>query len=188
MKKFLGIFAAVVMMISSAAVTAAAADDGELYFYDFADYDVEMGQGIGVDSYWQALIPSRGNYVKSFGSFDLADGEHDRVLLAKKGGEPSFLFPEMLTTGKLRVSFDGRLTTDNLRMLVLFYNGRYDEPSTNSFGKPLFINSPARKTVSYYPNSVSWDKAILTEDYDALSWHHYDFISTELTGNTVTTE
>ena len=42
MKKFLGIFAAVVMMISSAAVTAAAADDGELYFYDFADYDVEM--------------------------------------------------------------------------------------------------------------------------------------------------
>lgn len=186
MKKFLGIFAAVVMMISSAAVTAAAADDGELYFYDFADYDVEMGQGIGVDSYWQALIPSRGNYVKSFGSFDLADGEHDRVLLAKKGGEPSFLFPEMLTTGKLRVSFDGRLTTDNLRMLVLFYNGRYDEPSTNSFGKPLFINSPARKTVSYYPNSVSWDKAILTEDYDALSWHHYDFISTELTGNTVT--
>ena len=186
MKKFLGIFAAVVMMISSAAVTAAAADDGELYFYDFADYDVEMGQGIGVDSYWQALIPSRGNYVKSFGSFDLADGEHDRVLLAKKGGEPSFLFPEMLTTGKLRVSFDGRLTTDNLRMLVLFYNGRYDEPSTNSFGKPLFINSPARKTVSYYPNSVSWDKAILIEDYDALSWHHYDFISTELTGNTVT--
>ncbi len=72
------------MMISSAAVTAAAADDGELYFYDFADYDVEMGQGIGVDSYWQALIPSRGNYVKSFGSFDLADGEHDRVL-------PSFI-------------------------------------------------------------------------------------------------
>lgn len=95
MKKFLGIFAAVVMMISSAAVTAAAADDGELYFYDFADYDVEMGQGIGVDSYWQALIPSRGNYVKSFGSFDLADGVHDRVLLAKKGGEPSFLFPEL---------------------------------------------------------------------------------------------
>ena len=119
MKKFLGIFAAVVMMISSAAVTAAAADDGELYFYDFADYDVEMSQGIGVDSYWQPLALSGRNYIKSFGSFDLADGEHDRVMLVKQGGEPSFLFPEMLTTGKLRVSFDGRMTTDNLRMLEL---------------------------------------------------------------------
>lgn len=185
MKKFLGIFAAVVMMISSAAVTAAAADDGELYFYDFADYDVEMGQGIGVDSYWQPLALSGRNYIKSFGSFDLADGEHDRVMLVKQGGEPSFLFPEMLTTGKLRVSFDGRLTTDNLRMLVLFYTGLYDAPNTGAFGKPLFINSPERKSVSYYPNSTSWTKKVPLDNFNGLEWHHYDFITEELSGSTV---
>ncbi len=185
MKKFLGIFAAVVMMISSAAVTAAAADDGELYFYDFADYDVEMSQGIGVDSYWQPLALSGRNYIKSFGSFDLADGEHDRVMLVKMGGEPSFLFPEMLTTGKLRVSFDGRLTTDNLRMLVLFYTGLYDAPNTGAFGKPLFINSPERKSVSYYPNSTSWTKKVPLDNFNGLEWHHYDFITEELSGSTV---
>ena len=185
MKKFLGMFAAVVMMISTAAATAFAADDGELYFYDFADYDVEMGQGIGVDSYWQPLALSGRNYIKSFGSFDLADGEHDRVMLVKQGGEPSFLFPEMLTTGKLRVSFDGRLTTDNLRMLVLFYTGLYDAPNTGGFGKPLFINSPERKSVSYYTNSTSWTKKVPLDNFNGLEWHHYDFITEELSGSTV---
>lgn len=184
MKKLLGMFAAVMMIILSAAAVSAA-ESGELYFYDFADYDVEMGKGIGADSHWQPLAPENRSYIYSFGSFNLDDGEHGRVMLVKKGGEASFLFPEMLTDGKLHVGFDARLTTDNLRTLFLFYTGIYDAPNTRDFGKPLFINSPDRNSVSYYPNTTSWMKEVPIENFNGCDWHHYDFVTTELSKKTV---
>ena len=181
MKKLLGMLAAVIMIISSAAAATAAAESSELFFYDFTDYSAAIGGGKGPDDNWRALIR---NNISNFGSHNTGD-EHGTAMIIKLGSEPSFVFPEMLTTGKLHVGFDAKMTSDKMQALIMFYDGEKDEPSTASFGKPLFINRP-KGGLSNFANAITWDQKILDEKIDATQWHHYDFRTTELSASAVT--
>lgn len=181
MKKLLGMLAAVIMIISSAAAATAAAESSELFFYDFTDYSAAIGGGKGPDDNWRALIR---NNISNFGSHNTGD-EHGTAMIIKPGSEPSFVFPEMLTTGKLHVGFDAKMTSDKIQALIMFYDGEKDEPSTASFGKPLFINHP-KGGLSNYVNAITWAQKILDEKIDVTQWHHYDFRTTELSASAVT--
>lgn len=181
MKKLLGILATAILIASSTFVSASAAGDNGIYFYDFTGYSAKMNSGIGPDENWKALLR---NNISNYGSYDTGD-EHGTAMLIKPGSEPSFVFPEMLTTGKVHIGFDAKMTTDGIQALIMFYNGVYSEPSLNSFGKPLFINFP-KGGLSNYTNAVTWGQKVLDEKIDATQWHHYDFRTTELSGSAVT--
>ena len=181
MKKLLGILAAAILIASSTFVSVSAAGDNGIYFYDFTGYSANMGSGIGPDENWKALLR---NNISSFGPYDTGD-EHETAMLIKPGSEPSFVFPEMLSSGKVHIGFDAKMTNEGIQALIMFYNGVYSEPSLDSFGKPLFINLP-QNGFSYYTNAVTWSRVDLDEKIDTTQWHHYDFRTTELSGSAVT--
>lgn len=176
MKKILGfaltlaVTASSILPFSAISVSAENGYNG-LYFYDFEDYTGEKGSL--PDSNWKAVIGWMNNFLPT----DTDDG-HGKAMLIKASGDASFVFPKPITSGKLKVTFDAKTTTDNYQMLVKFYCG--SEPG-NAYGKPLFINQKDKGPgwLSYYQDATGWTRTDIRQ-IDTKRWHHYEFVTSDL--------
>ena len=128
MKKILAMIALLLMCM---ATTASAEFSEYSVYYDFEDYDVEYGQGIGPDGSWGfASMKSGQNYVpsekrKNFGS--ATDSETGSKVMSAKGygkaGEPVLKFGELKSEGKFHISFDLKLVSNDGEAYIGFYDG-----------------------------------------------------------------
>lgn len=172
MKKILGLALTLALLGSIISGIPVSAENGYngLYFYDFENYT--SGQGSGPDNNWKRVV----DWMKYFCPTDTNDG-HGKAMLLKANADASFVFPKPLTSGKLKVSFDAKTTTDNLKMLVKFYCG--SKLDANVYGKPLWINNKGPGWLSYFKNATDWNRTDIRQT-DTKKWHHYEFITSEL--------
>ncbi|MDY4212760.1 MAG: hypothetical protein SOX82_03595 [Eubacteriales bacterium] len=176
MKKILGfaltlaVTASSILPFSAISVSAENGYNG-LYFYDFEDYT--GGRGSLPDSNWKAVIGWMNNFLPT----DTDDG-HGKAMLIKASGDASLVFPKAITSGKLKVTFDAKTTTDNYQMLVKFYCG---SNLGSEYGKPLFINPKDKGPgwLSYYRNPTGWTRTDIRQ-IDTKQWHHYEFVTSDL--------
>lgn len=158
--------------------TWAANGDGGMYFYDFDGYTGAVGSGSGPDENWGCFGG------KSFGAYN-SDDEHGTVMKMKAGSEPSFLFGEKVNSGRVQLSFDAKMTNENIRTMIFFYDGRQDEiTNMDYYSKPLYLNCYAPNTLQYYTPPTSWTYKLADVEYNSTEWHHFDIISTELSEST----
>ena len=173
MKKILGLALTIALFCSMISGIHVSAENGYngLYFYDFEDYT--SGQGSGPDSNWTRVV----SWMSNFGPTDTNDG-HGKAMLLKASADASLVFPKPLTSGKLKVSFDAKTTTDNYQMLVKFYSG---SELGKAYGKPLFINQKDKGPgwLSYFKNATDWNRTDIRQT-DTKKWHHYEFITSDL--------
>ena len=145
MKKILGIVLTLALLTSITSAIPVFAEKGYdgLYFYDFEDYNATE-YGVLPDENWV--------HVNSGTKFKSTQDDDGGAMLLQNTSEPSFKFPSVLKSGKLKVSFDAKSTTEKLRMLVCFYFGANID--INAYCKPLFINlNGDRKLLHYSPLS-----------------------------------
>ena len=173
MKKILSLTLTLALLGSIISGIPVSAENGYngLYFYDFEDYT--SGQGSGPDSNWTRVV----SWMSNFGPTDTNDG-HGKAMLLKANADASLVFPKSLTSGKLKVSFDAKTTTDNYQMLVKFYSG---SELGKAYGKALFINQKDKGPgwLSYFKNATDWNRTDISQT-DTKQWHHYEFVTSEL--------
>lgn len=185
MKKILGAFLTVCMAITAlvcgTSVYAEKNQTGQngLYFYDFEGYSAEMGSRKGPDDNWIGVVDY---YSRNYGSVDIGEG-HGTAMRIRGSGEPSFLFPKIVTSGKLHIGFDAKFTSNNLMGYIIFYDGQTPEPSRDKYGRALTINTSGDGSLNCYPTPTGWGSRNIANDFDATQWHHYDFVTSDLSGN-----
>lgn len=174
MKKILGIVLTLALLMSIISVIPVFAEKGYdgLYFYDFEDYETTE-YGVFPDDNWMKVL-SYGTKFKS------TEDTYDRAMILQDTSDVSFKFPNVLKSGKLKVSFDAKTTTEKLRMLVMFYSGA--NINVDNYGKTLFINKAGDRYLSHYSTCSGWAE-IRDKEIDVTDWHHYEFITSELSSN-----
>ncbi len=173
MKKILGIVLTLALLTSITSAIPVFAEKGYdgLYFYDFEDYNATE-YGVLPDENWV--------HVNSGTKFKSTQDDDGGAMLLQNTSEPSFKFPSVLKSGKLKVSFDAKSTTEKLRMLVCFYFGANID--INAYCKPLFINLNGDRKLLHYSPLSSWT-AVEHEAIDLTAWHHYEFVTSELSSS-----
>lgn len=121
----------IALLLVCMASTASAEFSEYSVYYDFEDYDVEYGKGVGPDGSWGfASMKSGQNYIpsekrKNFGS--ATDSETGSKVISAKGygkaGEPVLKFGELKSEGKFHISFDLKLVSNDGEAYIGFYDG-----------------------------------------------------------------
>lgn len=183
--------AAAVMLAISAPTYAANGDNG-MYFYDFEDYDEAFGIGKGPDKFMGvANITDNSNLVfqyKNFGPGNIGD-EHGGVLKLNAPSFPSFIFPEVVNSGKLKIAFDMKIDDPEgkLSPAIFVYGGTETQITRSRECHLMSFNSTIGGTpngnVYYAKYLAAWNASTSLPDFkyaDAQEWNHYEFVISEL--------
>lgn len=183
---------AVAVMLGLAVSSYAANGDNGLYFYDFEDYNASSGSGLGPDKFiGVAEVFDNGNAVfryKNFGSADSGD-EHGGVLKLNPTSFPSFIFPEAVNSGKVRICFDMKINDPEgkLHPAIFAYGGtgaqiiRSNEAHVMAFNST--IGGKIDGNVYYAKYFAAWNATNVLPGFnyeDAQEWNHYEFLISEL--------
>lgn len=183
---------AVAVMLGLAVSSYAANGDNGLYFYDFEGYEATSGQGLGPDKFiGVADVTDNGNKVfqyKNFGSADSGD-EHGKVLKINPTSFPSFIFPEAVNSGKVRICFDMKINDPQRKLhpAIFAYAGTDPQINRSHEAHLMAFNSKVGGAVDgnvYYAKYfAAWNATNVLPDFnyeDAQEWAHYEFLISEL--------
>ena len=182
----------VAVMLGLAVSSYAANGDNGLYFYDFEDYEASSGSGLGPDKYiGVADVTDNGKKVfqyKNFGSAESGD-EHGGVLKLDPTSFPSFIFPEAVNSGKVRICFDMKINDPQRKLHPAIFAYAGTDPQINrSYEAHLMafnskVGGAFDGNVYYAKYFAAWNATNVLPDFnyeDAQEWNHYEFLISEL--------
>lgn len=164
-------------------------DENEInMFYNFDGYNAAVGSGIYPDGNWTAAQIS-GSYKNYGGHYD--DETQNYALKVMHSAESSLLFNDIITSGKLHVSFMAKLSNNELKPMFHFYDGRdpgktsLGVTDTSAYGKTIVLNGAGAGTVQYYYQGTRLDLACWTKNTseitaDFTQWHRFDLITSSM--------
>lgn len=172
-------------------VSAEHGDNG-VYFYDFEDYTASFGAGQGPDEHlktvkiWDGTKENQFNYKNyGAGTDPETDSGHNGVMIEKSASFPSFQFPNAITKGKMKISFDMKVVDPNNKSAPCFwlYGGIDDKlDRTTDEMHLLWFNYGGNGLARYAKYCAAWNATNPLNDFDyedAKQWNHYDFVFSE---------
>lgn len=188
LKRIVGMLLAIALVIPTSFAGAAGSEDDSFLclFHNFFGYNNPVGSKVLPDGFGI----QRSDRADRVGAVYDADVRHGEVLEVGHLGEPTLRFGQLVSSGKLHISFDFRVSDITARRaLIAFYDGRADDDpayeqsnpdswATTKYSNTVFLN-PAYdgKVAYYYGNLGNWlietnEEMILEND----SWYRMDLL------------
>ena len=188
MRKIKSALAFLLLLAVYAACPVFADDGGELtMFYNFDGYNAAAGSRVFPDESWSAF--ENGQYYKYGGFYD--ETEDNYALKIPCGAEPTLLFGDLFTSGRLHVSFRAKLSNDDLTPMFILYDGRLQGKTTlgaDNYSKTFRMNAGGDVgSLKYYYNGKAngenlacWETVTSDISGDFKEWHRFDIITTDM--------
>lgn len=186
-KRLLSLAVIILLLIGTCTVPyvySAEVEGDILFFNDFEGYTASINSGVGPDDNWIAIS---GSGKTRFGAYDTNDEGHNTVLAETDNGEASLYLGGKVVDGKIHIAFDVKMTSNQMQLLPLFYNGRASNDLSDinvaNYGKAVYLNGLAPDTLSHFTTLTGWTQVESPLPYTSTEWHRFDIISTDMTGD-----